>query len=118
MARRTAKYVAALETAQRLNIPLTGDQDSLYSDLNAANFFWDSGDKRWAPGTTPDPASTVVRVRVWAEASSVRDIAEEIARRMTRDGYELLERSEPYQCRPPKQLEARVYLTFRHESTY
>lgn len=110
--RRTKKYVAALATARSLQVSTNCDQAELYSRLQSKNFFWDSGDGRWVAGTAPDPATALVRIRVWASSETVPDVAEEVVRRMTRAGYSLVERSEPYQCRPPKQLESRVYLTF------
>ncbi|MFG6097349.1 hypothetical protein SPB21_18940 [Leptothoe sp. ISB3NOV94-8A] len=115
MPRRTQKYLKALETAQGLNISQTEDQSTLYVALNEKNFFWDSGDQRWVPGMEPNPASDLIRIRVWAAAETVKDAAQLIVRRLTRDGLELIEQSDPYPCRPPKQLESRIYLTFRED---
>lgn len=117
MPKRTQKYVRAIETAQGLEISATDDQNALYAALNAANFFWDSGDQRWVPGSAPDPATDLIRIRVWAARESVADAAEMLVRRFTRDGFVLVERSEPYPCRPPKQLESRIYLTFMPEQS-
>lgn len=115
MPKRTRKYVAAIETAEGLGIVATDEAEALYQALNAKNFFWDATDGRWVPGSEPEPATDLIRVRVWAEASKVEDVANSLVRRMNGAGYSLIEKSEPYPCRPPKQLESRIYLTFREE---
>ena len=115
MPRQTRKYVTALETAERLNIPPLDNPESLYSTLNQQNFFWESGEGRWVPGSEPEAATELIRIRVWAESSKVQEVANTVVRRLSGAGYALVEKSEPYICRPPKQAESRVYLTFKEE---
>lgn len=112
MPRKTKKYLQALKAADGLSLGDFSIQDDLYTALNASNLFWDLGDKRWVPAMAPDPASQVIKIRVWGKATTVEDTAEMLVRRLTREGLTLLERSRPYLCRPPKQLEARIYLSF------
>lgn len=57
-----------------------------------------------------DPPSNLIRVRLWADASHVEQLADTVTQMLETSGYRVLERSN-YPCRPPKQLEARVYLT-------
>lgn len=113
MARQTKKFVAGVETAQGLGITDFDDHEALYDQLNQHNFFWDATDQRWGPGSEPEPATELIRVRVWAETTRVADVANMLVRRMS--GYTLIEKSKPYVCRPPNQLESRIYLVFMEE---
>jgi hypothetical protein len=54
----------------------------------------------------------MIRIRVWAATEKVADAADAVAEAMPQYGLRLIERSEPYICRPPKQAESRIYLTF------
>jgi hypothetical protein len=117
MPKQTQKYVKALEVAKRLKIPELETAEALYEDLNAKNYFWDIDQKKWLPGGKPVPASELIRVRVWAETSQVKEIANCVVRGLIDDGFVLLEESKPYMCRPPNQNESRVYLTFRAGSS-
>jgi hypothetical protein len=113
MAKMTAKYLGAIEIARSKNIPITDDQEALYTALGKAGFLWDKM-KHWYD-ISQEPAeqpSDVLRVRVWAKTEDVEAQAGLIVRTLTSGGYRLIEQSEPYICRPPKQLESRIYLTF------
>jgi hypothetical protein len=116
MAVRTRKYVIAVETAKGLNLLIPETAEALYTALNHRNFFWDREENRWVPGSEPDEPTDRIRIRVWAESSKVSEVANNLIRRMTQAGYVLTEKSEPYLCRPPKQAESRIYLTFREEA--
>jgi hypothetical protein len=59
-----------------------------------------------------DQPTELIRVRAWARAEAVEMIADGIVEAMLAAGLQLVERSQPYVCRPPKQLESRIYLTF------
>lgn len=112
--RQTRKYSQAVTTATATSISTEGTQDALYQRLTEAGYFWDSGASVWQyaePATADDP-TPLVRVRVWAASTIVEHEAQhEIAARQAQ-GYTLIERSDPYVCRPPKQRESRVYLAF------
>jgi len=113
MAKMTAKYAGAIEIARRKNIPITADQEQLYAALGKAGFLWDKM-KHWYD-VSQEPAeqpSDLLRVRVWAKTEDVEALARLIVKSLTSDGYRIVEQSQPYVCRPPKQLESRIYLTF------
>ncbi len=116
MPKMTAKYKGAVETARSHNLPVpaTKNQEALYDLLQKNSFFWDSRAKQWNKHDLKkaDPATELVNLRVWAEAETVEFVARDIAAMMQAQGYRLVETSKPYLCRPPKQLEARVYLKF------
>lgn len=114
MPKMTVKYKRAVDIANALNIDASRrDQPSLYAQLNEAGYFWDSDGQIWQQVTEPaDPPTELIRVRVWAETSRVADAATDIVSSMELDGYRLLDQSDAYQCRPPKQLESRIYLSF------
>ena len=114
MAKLTKKYSAAMIAAQKHNIPMNGNQEELYASLNKAGMIWDSNQSKWLDITNEhaDPASDVLRVRVWAKTEDVEKQAGHIMQALLSSGYILVERSQPYVCRPPKQLESRVYLSF------
>jgi hypothetical protein len=112
----TAKYSMALEAARQYGLTVRPgiDQEELYSLLQESNHQWDSDRKAWIalmeePADDPTP---LVMVRVWADMEIVEEAADDVESAYKKRGYRLFERSEPYRCRPPKQLEARVYLKF------
>ena len=112
--RQTRKYSQAVATATAQAISTAGDQESLYQRLAEAGYFWDSGAGIWqyAEPTAADEPTPLIRVRVWAASEIVaREAQREVADWQAR-GYTLVERSDPYICRPPKQRESRVYLAF------
>lgn len=88
-------------------------QEQLYAELNRLGFYWNSKVQRWERNDQlADPPSQLLRVRVWAAAEKVEQMAEIAIESMQQYGLKLLERSEPYPCRPPKQADSRIYLTF------
>ena len=113
MARRTAKYIGASEFARSKNIPVTDDQEALYAALGKAGILYDKMQGWYDVSKEPaEPPSDVLRVRVWAKTGDVEAQAQLIVQALKNEGYELLEQSQPYFCRPPKQLESRIYLSF------
>lgn len=113
MPRMTAKYSAALAALRKLRKPTTGDQEAAYKRLMDAGYMWDSKTQVWLNlGNEPaDKPTQMIRVRVWTDASKVDDAANVVVAAM-QDRFHLVERSDPYPCRPPKQAESRVYLSF------
>lgn len=113
MPKMTAKFTGARLTALKNNIDLTDNQEELYQRLQKAGHFWDSDRKIWwySPEESADPATPLVMIRVWADTEIVEEAADEIIKN-TKDNFRLMERSPVYPCRPPKQLEGRVYLKF------
>lgn len=111
----TAKYSAAIRTAHNHGLPAkdTRNQEELYTLLQTHNFFWDSNAQSWdycEPAEADDPTPLIL-VRVWGNAETVEAAAALLQQRMVLQ-WELVEKSPPYLCRPPKQKEARVYLKF------
>lgn len=113
MPKMTAKYSSARMQALRESIDTSGSQEDLYQRLQKAGWFWDSDKKAWwfAPEEAADPATKLVMIRVWADLDVVEEAADEIIGK-TKKQFELIEKSPVYPCRPPKQLEGRVYLKF------
>ncbi len=113
MPKMTRKYSTALNQAQILGITEVENQERLYRLLNEQNYYWDSATQTWQQLLiNADPPTDLIRVRVWAEDSKVRGAAYQLRVAMEDQGYRFLEQSEPYPCRPPKQLESRIYMTF------
>jgi hypothetical protein len=112
----TAKYSAAVKAALMNSVPVSSDQEELYQILQDNWVFWDSKTKDWTKSKEkPAKPSELVHVRVWASADQVDMIAE----KLITDVYprlEMVEKSPVYLCRPPKQLEGRVYLSFKRGS--
>lgn len=108
--KKTKKYQSALDI---LTFP-HNIQDELYSELNRLGWFWNPKTQKWErDDSLPNPASELIRIRIWADSSKVADVADLCIEGMEEKGFSLIEKSTPYQCRPPKQLESRIYLTFR-----
>ena len=60
----------------------------------------------------PRSAKKTVHVRVMADAGAIEEIAEEISQSLEKEGaFELVDLSAVYQCRPPQEDQARIYLT-------
>jgi hypothetical protein len=113
MPKMTAKYSSALTAARAAKISTNGDQESLYHKLNEKGLWWDSKEKKWinfndTPANEPTPK---LMIRVWAEGKIVDKQADEVIKGL-RGKFKLISRRGPFQCRPPEQLESRVYLEF------
>lgn len=113
----TKKYSAASDVALAEKIAYAQmSQDQLYIELNARGYFWDARLGTWErfEQTTAETPSGLIRIRVMAPAGEVDQLADLVAVQMNDFGrMQLVEQSEAYPCRPPKQLESRVYLTFK-----
>jgi hypothetical protein len=107
--RQTVKYREACAIA---TLPHQ-TQDDLYRALNDLGFFWNSKTQKWERNERlADAPSSVIRIRVWAATEQVRQVAATVIESLAQYDLSLIEQSEPYVCRPPKQLESRIYLTF------
>ena len=116
MAKQTVKYSSACQIAAKLNIPSTEHQEQLYQSLNTSGYYWNSKEKIWEKlDVEAHPPTEKIKVRVTADARFVEKIADECISAVAEKGLRFLEKSDPYNCRPPKQLEARVYLDFMKE---
>jgi hypothetical protein len=114
MPKQTRKYKTACELADQLGISERDNQEKLYRLLNESGYYWDSGTQAWQQlNQGADPPTELIRVRVWAETSKVEGAAYQLRVAMEEQGYIFLEKSDPYPCRPPKQLESRIYLSFK-----
>jgi len=107
--RRTQKYSKACEV---LTFPHS-TQDELYSELNRLGWFWSGKKKVWErDDRLAQPASKLIKLRVWGNGEIVDELADGIVEAVTDIGLKLLEKSKAYPCRPPQQNDSRVYLTF------
>lgn len=114
MPKQTRKYKTATELADRLSISERDNQERLYRLLIEAGYFWDAQTQNWQSlAQDADPPTELIRVRVWAERSKVEGAAYQLQVAMEETGYVFLEKSDSYPCRPPKQLESRIYMTFK-----
>lgn len=114
--RQTAKYKQALNFCENVfgsRLPHDSHED-LYQTLNERASFWNPDRGLWEEAKTKaDPPTQLIRVRVWADKNCVQAHANDIIYGLGNQGFQLQEHSEMYVCRPPKQLEARIYLTFK-----
>jgi len=110
----TIKYSAAIRLAYSLRIDSSEDRNTLYDELAKRGYMWDSKQARWVElvDEPANPPSRLVNIRVWADMDSVEQVADDLARAMQRSGLRLEKRSQVYPCRPPQQLEGRIYLVF------
>jgi len=108
--KQTKKYRAAQEIATLHHT----SQADLYHQLNNLGWYWNAKKQTWErDDRLAEPASELLRIRVWAAGEKVENLALIVAEALAPYGLELLEQSEAYPCRPPKQSECRVYLIFR-----
>lgn len=130
MPRQTAKFKAAMAALRYHNedysLPFDqriivdrDDQEAVYTALQQHGYFWNSTAKIWefSDPKEADPPTPLVMLRVWAGSDQVEDFAntlDTLVRNHFPD-WKLIERSRPYQCRPPKQQESRVYLKYLPE---
>jgi len=114
MPKMTAKYSRALGVARLLKIEFTEDQESLYSKIQSNGWMWDSKAQIWMElaEEPADEPTEMIMLRVWTDAEITNEVADLVQGAMKFAGCRLLERSELYRCRPPKQLEGRIYLKF------
>ncbi len=114
MPKQTRKYKTSYQLGEKLNITGQDNQEKLYRLLNEAGYYWEAGTQAWQHlDQDADPPTELIRLRVWAETSKVAKTAYQLRLAMEDQGYIFLEQSEPYSCRPPKQLESRIYLSFK-----
>ena len=120
--RQTKKFSLAIDTAISQKFIASKNvesQDWLYQKLVGNGFFWDSKQGKWVnfqkePANAPTP---LIRVRVWGETGEKLDEAVSMIKGAFGNGFELVNQSLPYVCRPPQQLESRVYLEFKRVAT-
>jgi len=114
MAKMTVKYSAAVRLALSLKVSPSNDQGVMYGDLEGRGYQWDSKKGEWirlldVPANKP---SGSVNIRLWADLNDVDGLADDLEQAMRRCDLRLLKRSQVYVCRPPQQLEGRVYMLF------
>lgn len=116
MSRRTLKYTRALEIDSEFTHL---SRDELYSHLQDKGYYWDSNMSRWVytPGEQNDPASQLIKIRVWYDKNQVKEVADKIIEALTDMGLRSVETSSIYPCRPPKGNDGRIYLTFQPSET-
>lgn len=116
MPKQTAKYVGASRKAEELGIPVGEHQEELYQTLNTKGWYWNSKEKIWEKlDEEADAPTELIRVRLWSDSRFIQDVANDCVEALSKKGLRLVEKSEPFICRPPKQLESRIYLTFMKE---
>ena len=113
MPKMTAKYSGALAVARREKLSTSGTQEEIYDRLTRGGWWWNSDRKEWEYHEIKesDAPTPFVLVRVWADEEIVQEVADDTIKALKKI-YNLIERSEAYRCRPPKQREARIYLRF------
>lgn len=118
MPKMTAKYSRAIYAYQKTpkELDRLDDQERLYTYLQEHGYFWDSETKRWEyhePADADDP-TPLVMLRVWADGEILEEAVSDLVDLIKRSKlpWDLIEKSPPYGCRPPKQREGRVYLKF------
>lgn len=109
--KKTKKYLGATEI---LTFPHS-TQDELYAELNRLGWYWKSKNGKWERDDREPIVNDLVKIRVWARTEIVEEVAEHFVEAAEERGLRFIEKSRPYQCRPPSQLESRVYLTFHDE---
>ena len=107
--KRTRKFVAAEKIALKIGVNI---DENLYKNLEKNNYFWDSNQGQWIEGETAHSPSSLVKIRVWADSNYIKRDCDIIIASLASSGFVIEEGSEPYTCRPPQQLESRIYLTF------
>jgi hypothetical protein len=120
MPKMTKKYAAALELARKLGQVIPLNQEPLYQSLNDQGHHWNSDTgawEQWANEPADEPTEFIM-IRVWSAADVIGELANDVITQMRKVGLRLMEQSEVFPCRPPKQLEARVYLKFLPERKF
>ncbi|ELS04823.1 hypothetical protein Xen7305DRAFT_00045590 [Xenococcus sp. PCC 7305] len=107
--KRTRKFVTAEETARKIGINVDTD---IYKNLEQQGYFWISERGKWVKAGPPDIPTNLLKIRVWADGRKIQQDCEGILEALD-PWFILEEQSGTYCCLPPKQLESRIYLTFR-----
>lgn len=116
MPKQTVKYVSACKKAKSLKITVTEHQEELYQALNLKGWYWNPKQKLWEKlDEEADPPTELIRVRIWSDSRFVEQAASDCIESLSRKGLRLVDKSEVVRCRPPKQLESRIYLSFQKE---
>lgn len=114
MPKNTKKYSSAIVLVNQLQISQVNSQEETYKRINEQGYYWDSKSGQWQNlNQDADLPTELIKIRVWAESSQVASIAHQVRVSMQVLGHEFLEQSDVYPCRPPKQLESRIYLSFK-----
>jgi len=110
--RVTEKYRKAL----RLGVPLkitTKEREQLYLQLNQKSYFWNSEKKKWEKiSTEAKPPTELIKIRIWADARITETVSSELIEALAQKGLRITNKSKNYLCRPPENLESRIYLEF------
>jgi len=115
MAKMTKKFASALIVARREGIPENqNNQGEFYQLLQGKGYFWNSLIGKWefVADEPADEPTEFVRLRVWADTEIVSEVADDLTKVLKKLKFKLQDRSDAYRCRPPKQAESRIYLTF------
>ena len=108
--RKTQKFRYAARLYYQLKLTEKfNNQEQLYSLLISNNYYWNSQEKIWEKGGIPEPPSELVKIRITCD----RDRLDSVVKNMSIKGLYLLEISDPFPCRPPRQNDIRVYLSFK-----
>lgn len=111
--KKTQKYLKATEILTVNHFT----QQELYSELNRLGWWWNSKVKEWERNQElADPPMEGVKIRLWSNSENIEDYTEEITQLLRDNGYKIIDKSNPYQCRPPKHSESRIYLTVLHSN--
>jgi hypothetical protein len=105
------KKTQKLQAARKLADSTVKDSE-LYEYLNKEGYIWDTATKQWelVRQKAHDPTD-LIKIRIWTNGERISALVHDFLIQMDSD-FRLVERSNPYPCRPPKQNDSRVYLTF------
>jgi hypothetical protein len=117
MPKNTAKYASACKLAQQLWVSIADmHQEQAYNFLNERGYYWNPKTKEWELlDLEANPPTELIRIRVWSDTRFVDQIADSLISALSSKGMRCIERTSPYTCRPPNQLESRIYLAFQNE---
>lgn len=119
--KRTAKYLAAVQTARSLGLAVAvkhSSADEVYSELETS-FYWDSKTQKWLERQKVDPTREVdkslIRVRITAHLDYLEIYSRRITQVIEADGFVIQEVSKPYPNVRDSDGAGRIYIAIRDQ---
>jgi hypothetical protein len=111
--KQTRKFASAEKLYNKLSLTQKyRSQDALYEILGEQGYYWERKAQRWQDGGESHPPSTVISISVSTGYDRLSEVAEILTEALEGYDLELIEQSRAYPCRPPKQNDSKMYLTF------
>ncbi|MDJ0509259.1 MAG: hypothetical protein QNJ64_08410 [Crocosphaera sp.] len=105
--RQTQKYVKATQILTTNH----SSQEQLYQELNRLGWWWNAKLKEWERNEQlAEPPMEGLKMRLWGNNEEIEDYADLIIQLLRENGYSIVDKSQPYLCRPPQQNKSRIYL--------